>query len=57
MCITPGGRFSLQLMQGSCQLARLVQAIEFPTLSKDRAAQRDGVAGSFGQFHQIVAET
>jgi hypothetical protein len=44
-------------MQASCQLARLLQAIEFSTLSKDRAAQRGGAGGSFGQFHQIVAET
>jgi hypothetical protein len=44
-------------MQASCQLARLLQAIDFETLSFGHAVQRGGVAVGFGQFHQNMAET
>jgi hypothetical protein len=57
ICITPGGRFSLQLMQASCQHACLLQWIDFHGLSFDAAARRCAAVGRFGQFHQIEAET
>jgi hypothetical protein len=57
ICITPGERFSLQLMQASCQLARQFQVTDFKILSFGEYAQCAGLAAGFGQFHQNMAET
>jgi hypothetical protein len=55
--MTPDERFSLQLMQASCQRVRQFQVTDFMILSFGQCVRGADPDAGFGQFHQNMAET